>query len=215
MVAELLKENQQQIKRIYAVKEWIDVHQSDIHPTTQVHTLEAFELLKISGQKAPQQVLALVEIPQHDIKSYIPKGMTVLLDRIQDPGNLGTIIRACDWFGVRNIVCSQDTVDVFNPKVVQSAMGSIMRVQVYYTGLSDFMLAHEGIPCYAAVLGGTSIHEVAFTDPGMLIIGNESTGISSEVLQLKPLQISIPKIGKAESLNAAVAASIILSVCAK
>ena len=215
MVAELLKENKQQVQRIYAVKEWFDLHQSDLHPSTQVYMLEAFELLKISSQKSPQQVLALVDISQHDIKSYIPKGITVLLDRIQDPGNLGTIIRACDWFGVKDIVCSHDTVDVFNPKVVQSAMGSMMRVHVYYTELNDFIRAQEGVPCYAAVLGGTSIHEVAFTQPGMLIIGNESTGISSEILQFNPLQISIPKIGKAESLNAAVAASIILSVCTK
>lgn len=215
MVAELLKENQQQIKHIYAVKEWFDIHQSDVHAFTQVHLLEAFELQKISGQKTPQQVLALVDMPEHNIKSYIPQGFTVLLDRIQDPGNLGTIIRACDWFGVRDIVCSHDTADVFNPKVVQSAMGSMMRVHVYYTELTDFIRAHKEIPVFAAVLGGKSIYDVAFSQPGMLIIGNESTGISKEVLQLNPLQISIPKIGMAESLNAAVAASIILSVCTR
>lgn len=215
MVAELLKENQQQVKKIYAVKEWLDIHQADLHASTQVHILEAFELQKISGQKTPQQVLALVRIPKHDIKSYFPQNMTVLLDRIQDPGNLGTIIRACDWFGVKDIVCSHDTVDVFNPKVVQSAMGSMMRVHVYYMELTDFIRAHKEIPMFAAVLGGKSIYDVTFSQPGMLIIGNESTGISAEVLQLNPLLVSIPKIGKAESLNAAVAASIILSVCTK
>jgi TrmH family RNA methyltransferase len=177
--------------------------------------VEEFELLKISSQKTPHQVLALVEIPLNPIKSYKPTGLTLVLDRIQDPGNLGTIIRTCDWFGVTEIVCSADTVDVFNSKVVQSAMGSILRVHVYYTELTDFIRLHKDMPSYAAVLGGTSIHEIDVKQPAFLIIGNESTGISNELLQLNPFQISIPKIGKAESLNAAVAASIILSACMK
>jgi TrmH family RNA methyltransferase len=215
MVDELLKEHQQKVRKIFAVREWLDKHQTDIHASISTQAVEEFELLKISSQKTPHQVLALVEIPLNPIKSYKPTGLTLVLDRIQDPGNLGTIIRTCDWFGVTEIVCSADTVDVFNSKVVQSAMGSILRVHVYYTELTDFIRLHKDMPSYAAVLGGTSIHEIDVKQPAFLIIGNESTGISNELLQLNPFQISIPKIGKAESLNAAVAASIILSACMK
>ena len=215
MVDELLREHQQKVKSIYALREWYDKRNVAIPSSIQTHAVEEFELLKISSQKSPQEVLALVEISTNYIKTYNPKGVTVVLDRIQDPGNLGTIIRACDWFGVRDIVCSQDTVDVFNPKVVQSAMGSMMRVNVYYTELLAFIHANSNIPVFAAVLGGTSIHEIEFNHPCMLIIGNESTGVSSEILKFNPRQISIPKIGNAESLNAAVATSIILSACIK
>jgi TrmH family RNA methyltransferase len=138
-------------------------------------------------------------------------GLTVVLDQVQDPGNLGTIIRTCDWFGVKNIVCSPDTVDAFNHKTVQSAKGSLLRLNIYYTDLITFLSYQKDIPIYAAVLGGRSIHEVSFQQPAILVIGNEANGISNEVINVATEKITIPKIGKAESLNAAISTAIILS----
>jgi TrmH family RNA methyltransferase len=141
----------------------------------------------------------------------VKKGVTVVLDQLQDPGNLGTILRTCDWFGVTNIVCSTDTVDAFNHKTVQSAKGSLLRLNISYTDLCAFLSNQKHLPIYAAVLGGHSIHEVRFQQPAILVIGNEANGISNEVIKMATDKITIPKIGKAESLNAAIATAIILS----
>ncbi|MEY2595915.1 MAG: hypothetical protein RI965_1187 [Bacteroidota bacterium] len=215
MVEELLKEAHQAIKKLYAVKEWEFIHKQSIPSDIAICVIEDFELQKISSQKTPQQVIALVELPKIDIKTQIFNGVSIVLDHIQDPGNLGTIIRACDWFGIKNIICSPDTVDVFNAKVVQSAMGSILRVNVFYTALTDFLSKHADFPVYAAVLNGISIHEASIASNCFIVIGNESVGISDEILALTNQCITIPKHGKAESLNAAIATSIILSVVKK
>lgn len=215
MVDELLKEAKQAIKKIYAVKEWESIYKESIPSDITICVIEDFELQKISSQKTPQQVIALVELPQIDIKTQIFNGVTIVLDHIQDPGNLGTIIRTCDWFGIINIICSPDTVDAFNAKVVQSAMGSILRVNVFYTEITDFLNMHSDFPVYSAVLNGISIHEVSIVPNCFIVIGNESVGISDEILSLTNQRITIPKYGKAESLNAAIATSIILSVIKK
>ena len=215
MVDELLKEAKQAIKKIYAVKEWESIYKESIPSDITICVIEDFELQKISSQKTPQQVIALVELPQIDIKTQIFNGVTIVLDHIQDPGNLGTIIRTCDWFGIINIICSPDTVDAFNAKVVQSAMGSILRVNVFYTEITDFLNMHSDSPVYSAVLNGISIHEVSIAPNCFIVIGNESVGISDEILSLTNQRITIPKYGKAESLNAAIATSIILSVIKK
>lgn len=212
MVNELMMEQHQGVKKIYAVKEWELQYQSSFPPHVIVQIIEETELKKISSQSTPQQVIALVERPINDIKTQKFDGITVVLDRIQDPGNLGTIIRTCDWFGIKNIVCSLHSVDAFNPKVVQSAMGSIVRVNIYYENLPAFISSHADIPVYAAVLDETSIYDVTIKTPSFIVIGNESVGISNPILSLATQKISIPKYGKAASLNAAIAASIILSV---
>lgn len=134
-----------------------------------------------------------------------------MLDTIQDPGNLGTIIRCADWFGVNQIICSQDCVDVFNPKVVQSTMGSICRVQVIYEDLLSFIRANSKVPIYAATLNGYDISSQPAIQTGIILIGNESKGIGAELISMANHHITIPKRGKAESLNAAVATGIILS----
>jgi TrmH family RNA methyltransferase len=134
-----------------------------------------------------------------------------MLDTIQDPGNLGTIIRCADWFGIARIFCSTDCADAYNPKVVQATMGSIARVQVAYGSLAERLKLEPDLPTYAAVLDGTDVRRLPPIKEGVIIIGNESKGIGEEVLALCRNRITIPRHGKAESLNAAIATGIILS----
>ena len=211
MVQELLVNFSQHIHKIYALKEWSDVNSAIIPGSVSIELVEEFQLNKLSQLQTPPEVIAIVKIPENNIKKYQPKGITLVLDQLQDPGNLGTIIRTCDWFGISNIVCSENAVDAFNSKVVQSSMGSIMRVNIFYENLNDFFNQYPSIPIYAAVLNGKSIYEVSWQLPSFVIIGNESNGISDVLLQLNVQKISIPQYGKAESLNAAVASAIILS----
>lgn len=211
MVGELMAENPFTIRKLYALEEWWSQHASSVPNQMEVVLVEAFELEKMSTLQSPDGVMAVVQKPHHHLSAFIPKGITVVLDHLQDPGNLGTIIRSCDWFGVENLVCSMDTVDAFHPKVVQSAKGSVLRVNVFYTDLTGFFSMHDHVPVYAAVLDGQSIHEVDFCLPCMLLMGNESNGISNPVRQYATDEITIPRRGNAESLNAAVATSIILS----
>ncbi len=134
----------------------------------------------------------------------------MVLDGIQDPGNFGTIIRIADWFGIKQIVASEDTVELYNPKVIQSTMGSFLRVNVWYQPLPGF-LQSAGIPVYGALLNGKNMHGEPPVTEGLLVIGNESKGISKELLPFISHPITIPRLGGAESLNAAVAAGIIVS----
>lgn len=135
--------------------------------------------------------------------------VTLILDNIHDPGNLGTIIRLADWYGIRNVVCSPETVEFYNPKVISSTMGSFTRVNVFYTPLPGF-LQEFGLPVYGADLEGTNVHHQRFEEKMGLVIGSESHGISSEVSALLTGKVTIPRLGKAESLNAAMATGIIL-----
>lgn len=174
-----------------------------------VATEEDFE--KISGFKTPNQVLLIVKMPQQ--KEMIPeleKGTwTLMLDKVQDPGNLGTIIRTADWFGIKTIICSPDCVEQYNPKVIQSTMGSLLRVNCVYTDLVSFLQARSALPSYAAMLGGTSLDAQTKYTPGLIIMGNESKGISEEVKAMVQHRLSIERIGPdAESLNVAVATGI-------
>jgi TrmH family RNA methyltransferase len=134
-----------------------------------------------------------------------------VLDTIQDPGNLGTIIRIADWFGIGQIICSNDCADVYNPKVVQATMGSIGRVKVFYADLEEWLYKQKNIPIYATALEGKDITKMPVIREGMIVIGNESNGIHEGILALTNERITIPGKGKAESLNAAVATGIILS----
>jgi TrmH family RNA methyltransferase len=211
MVNELIAEFPSQIIHIYALQNWVDQHPELASLNRPYSIISEQELGRISHLTTANEVLCLVSIPklQEDISK--PSGITLVLDQIQDPGNLGTIIRTCDWFGIHHIICSTDTVDAYNPKTVQSAKGSLLRVKIAYTELSTFFSAIKEVPVYAAVLGGESIQEVKFRKPAVLIIGNEANGISAEVLSYATEKIAIPKLGKAESLNAAIASAIIIS----
>jgi len=200
IVSELLRSDFE-IKNIYATKEW-KVNTDNI---TQISNAE---LQRISNLKSPNKVLAVVQFKNHKIIKH--DGITLVLDEINDPGNLGTIIRMCDWFGVKQIICSKNTVDIFNPKVVQSAMGSAFRVQVHYTDLENY-LSDIKTPIYGAFMDGKNLKEVKLPKSAHLVMGNEANGISPEINKLITDKVSIKNIGKsAESLNVAVATSILL-----
>lgn len=167
------------------------------------------DLKKLSALKNSTDYLAVFKIPHPD--TNIPKSEWILAaDFIQDPGNLGTLIRIADWFGIKNIVCSENTVDAYNPKVVQATMGSIAHVNIHYLSLEDWLKAAER-KVYAGTLDGKDIRSISFKDPGILLIGNEGNGVSEELLPYITESVLIPKFGRAESLNASVAAGIMVS----
>jgi RNA methyltransferase, TrmH family len=168
------------------------------------------ELARISSLSAPNEVLGIFSKPVFE-PNDLAHSFTLMLDGIQDPGNLGSIIRSADWFGVRTIVCSRDCADNFNSKVVQSTMGSLARVQLIYDDLPAFINKTKLPPIYATTLNGRSLYEMKPLKEGVLIIGNESKGISQELLSVVKNHITIPRKGQAESLNAGVAAGIVLA----
>jgi TrmH family RNA methyltransferase len=211
IVGELLNEFPNRVKKLFALESWIVMHSSIVPASVELIAVLPYELEKISFLQHPNEVLALVDMPDLTQTQPSVNGITLVLDQLQDPGNLGTIIRTCDWFGIKQIICSVDTVDAFNPKVVQAAMGSIMRIDIIYTDLIDFLPSLKGVPIYAAVLHGESVFKTNFLSPCFLLVGNESKGISEELLSMSSNKITIPKIGAAESLNAAVATGIILA----
>ena len=158
----------------------------------------------------PNLVLGIfrkMPIGQQELKGRF----TLVTENIQDPGNLGSIVRCADWFGIDHMICSRDCADVYSPKAVQSTMGSIARVAVRYADLPELLKQHPDISVYAATLDGVNIRETKFPREGIILIGNESKGISTTLLNLAHHRVTIPRIGRAESLNAAVATGIILS----
>lgn len=177
----------------------------------QIITVSEKELESISFLSTPHEVLGVFKKPVFKQPSVF-SGITLLLDTIQDPGNLGTILRTADWFGVQRVVCSPHTVDVFNPKVVQSAMGSLVRVEVIYTDLADYIRERPEIPVYAASLEGDDLHAKIHLPHAIILLGNESKGIRPELESLATRKIRIPGKGRAESLNVAVAGGILLSL---
>ena len=170
------------------------------------------DLEKISTLKSPQDIIALVKIPEWPVlDEHILKGkFSIVLDGIQDPGNMGTIIRTADWFGIQHLICSDDTVDVYNPKVVQATMGSIAHVNVYYTGLEAF-LPQIKLPVFGALLDGENIYQTDFGSEGLLIMGNEGNGLRPAIVKLIQQAITIPRTGNAESLNVGIATAIFCS----
>ena len=156
-------------------------------------------------------MLAIVKMLKWNDEPVIKGNLSLVLDAIRDPGNMGTIIRLADWFGIKNIFCSMDCADIYNPKVVQATMGSITRVRVEYTDLQTLLQKNNDVRIYASVLNGRDITKMEKLNEGIIVIGNESNGIRDEILKLANVQITIPGKGKAESLNAAVATGIILS----
>lgn len=170
------------------------------------------ELQKISSLKTPQEVIGLVKIPIWPVLNYkaLEKKFSLVLDSIQDPGNMGTIIRTADWFGIQDIICSEDTVDVYNPKVVQATMGSLARVNVHYADLLN-VLPQIKLPIFGAMLNGENIYNTHFGTEGLLVMGNEGNGISAPVEQLITSAVTIPRAGNAESLNVAIATAILCS----
>ena len=207
LVNELLIATNCKIIQIYALKEWID----QIKPGVVVTEVTTDELQKISQLSTPNHVLAIAKKIEWESEAIIKGNISLALDEIQDPGNMGTIIRLADWFGVKNIFCSMNCADAYNPKVVQASMGSITRIRIEYNDLPTWLKKNDDLTVYATVLNGEDVTKMEKKNEGIIIIGNESKGISDEVLALAKVQITIPRKGKAESLNAAVATGIILS----
>ena len=177
----------------------------------QKSTISESELKKISALTTPNNCLAVFKIPIQ--KPLVESGLIVALDAIRDPGNLGTIMRLCDWFGVEQLVCSFETVDVYNPKVIQATMGSISRVAVHYIDLQSF-LEKTKLPVFGTFMDGKNIYTEKLPNEGIIVMGNEANGISSGVEKIAANRISIPRFGKlkqTESLNVATATAIILS----
>ncbi|MAZ71902.1 MAG: RNA methyltransferase [Flavobacteriaceae bacterium] len=168
------------------------------------------ELKKISNLKTANTSLAVFEKPAQ--KQFKDQGLIIALDAVRDPGNLGTIIRLCDWFGVRQLLCSQDTTDCYNPKVVQATMGSIARVSVQYVSLTE-VLQKSMLPIYGAFMDGTNVYKSVLPKEGIVVMGNEANGISAEISAIVSEKISIPQFGTSntESLNVATATAILLS----
>lgn len=183
----------------------------DSHDLGRIEAIEATpaELEAAGSVESNDSVLAIARIRENGRPSPGPNEYALALDDIRDPGNLGTIIRTADWYGIRNIIASEETADFYNPKVIRSTMGSFCRVNVFYTNLSDFLIQNK-LPVYGAFLNGNNIHQLKFAPGGIIVVGNESNGISREVEQLVTERITIPRFGHAESLNASIATAIVL-----
>lgn len=204
IINELLSSNFK-IKEIYCTENW----RSDFTKPNIQYVSES-ELQRISNLQTPNEILAVVEKKNAENIPSLKNKLSLVLDGIQDPGNFGTIIRTADWFGIDAIIASEDCVDLYNPKVIQATMGSFIRVNVWYKNLEEW-LPEQSIQKTGTSLNGKSVFASGKIKEGILIIGNESKGIRKNVLECIDDFITIPKKGKAESLNAAVATGIILS----
>ena len=200
IVDELLK-SEITLKTLYSTSE----NYTSIDRSIMINSME---LKKISNFKSPNNVLALFEIP--NTKKIDFKSNIIALDEIKDPGNFGTIIRLCDWFGIKDIICSENSVDCYNPKVIQSSMGSISRVNISYMSFDDVF--SKNLNLVASDIKGTNINEYKFNKNQLIFFGNEANGLSPKVLSEVRNKITIPRYTeKIESLNLASSVSIVLS----
>jgi len=218
LVREFLRAKKQ-IKILAAKPEFIKSLTPDMmNIAEETESVSYEELKKLSSLKAPHNALAVVVKPDTlmDINNIFNQ-ISVSLENVQDPGNLGTIIRAAAWFGIKDIVCSPDSVDLYNPKVIQSTMGAILHVNVHYTELNDFLLQakEKNVPVFGTLLDGQSIYDNKLASKGVILLGNESKGISEDLMPLITQKIRIPGTGNStpgiDSLNVGMAASIVFS----
>ena len=206
-----LRASHLRVRKIYALE--------GIFAGEEVETVAPRDMERLSQLKTPSNSLALVEIPHYRLKTADLRGqLTLALDEVQNPGNVGTIIRLADWFGIRDILCSEGTADCFNPKVVQATMGAILRVRVHYTPLAPLLAeaAAGGIPVYGTFLEGENIYTEELSPTGIVVMGNEGRGVTEAVARSVTRKLFIPPwpAGRrgSESLNVAMATSI---VCAE
>lgn len=203
MVAEALQEIPEQITNVYCLEEFAEKHGISV----AYEIISERELKTISELTTPNQALAILKIEDSPISD---SPFYLALDEVQDPGNLGTIIRLADWFGVQEIICSKNCVDVYNTKVIQATMGSVFRVKIHYVDLMNF-IQEKKLPVYGALLNGKNIYQQTLEKRGILLMGNEGNGINEELQKVITHPIMIPKFGNAESLNVSMATGIILS----
>jgi len=207
------------IEAIYALPTWIINNQIKFSTDVEFFEVSEKELDRISGLKTPNAVLALVHMAENiPPAAKTLNNLVLMLDDIRDPGNMGTIIRTADWFGIKQIICSNTCVDIYNPKVVQATMGSLFRVWIFYTNLKEYLeLMPKKLLIYGTLLEGENIYETKLSKPGVILIGNESHGISEDLIPFITNKITIPNYSfksfeTAESLNASIATAI---VCAE
>ncbi|MEE4198575.1 MAG: RNA methyltransferase [Bacteroidales bacterium] len=219
LVDELLQ-SEAKISTIYATQDWIEQYQQIIdRKKVKPCLVSNDELKKISALSTPNRVLATVSIPQnHYNKTDIARQLSLLLDQVSDPGNLGTIIRIADWFGIQNIFCTPDSVDLYNPKVVQATMGAIFRVKVHYADFRDLLKdfsEYQDFPIYGTFLEGENIYQHPLNNKGFIIMGNESRGISPQWESFIKQKLFIPNYPapekSSESLNLSAATAIVCS----
>lgn len=198
---------------ILAESDWLKENQTSLTDldSNEIFEIEPYRLQSLSLLKTSNKVLGVFKQSAIENEPVINGKVSIMLDDLQDPGNMGTILRIADWFGIDQIVCSKNSVECYNPKVVQSTMGSLARVNIFYTDLVLYVQNNKEIPLYSAALDGESIYDMGKIEEGIIVIGNESKGIHEELLKFSTHRITIPRFGHAESLNAAVAAGIILS----
>jgi len=219
----LVQDNLQAMKchRLIATSDWWGAHPEAESLAEECYTITAQDMERLSLMQSPQEVLATFYLPDYKpfpaLLKNLEKELVVALDEVQDPGNLGTIIRLCDWFGIRTIVCSNTTADCFAPKVVQATMGAIARVKVIYTDLPEFLaqMRDSGIPVYGTFLEGENIYKTSLSPNGIIVMGNEGRGISDAVRQMVSHKLFIPPYPAdaltSESLNVGIATAICVS----
>lgn len=215
---ELLINQNIKIQSLYATNDFLEENNLLSNNNFEVFEISETELQKISLLSNPNKVLVIAEISKNKFDvSKLKNELTIVLDNIQDPGNLGTIIRTMDWFGITNLICSEHTVDVYNPKVIQATMGSFMRVNTHYTNLENFIKEYSSkfnYNIYGTLLKGNNIYKEQLTQEGLIVFGNESKGISSNIEKFITNKISIPNFSKSksiDSLNISIAAGIVFS----
>ncbi len=213
-VSEFIQDNAVTVKDIFATVDYLNQHRELLEKKGIEFTEIALEdLKKISLQSSPNQVLAVILKKEEFLtKELLSTETTLFLDDIRDPGNLGTIIRIADWFGIKQIICSKNTTELYNPKTLQASMGAVLRVNVVYLDFEELLPALTGIPVYGAVLNGENIY-TSKLQKGVIIIGNEANGISENIITKLTYPITIPaaQYNGSESLNAANACAIICS----
>ena len=213
-----LLDSKMTVQEIFCTPELITTVEGKGFSPGNIHVTQPADLKKISQLKTPPDIVATVHIPEHSLSwDEIAGDLTLALDGIQDPGNLGTIIRLADWFGIGNILCSEETVDLYNPKTVQATMGAIARIRLHYGNLSGYLqhAAEMGIPLYGTFLEGMNIYSAPLSPNGIIVMGNEGKGISDTIEPFIQQKIHIPNFpadrATSESLNVAMATSITCS----
>ncbi|MBP6812451.1 MAG: RNA methyltransferase [Saprospiraceae bacterium] len=216
MVGELLGQSRIGVSAIFGLESWAASNAGLLRPfSDKFNAVTELELGKISMLTTPNSVLAIADMPHEPLDAALPASdVCFYLDGIQDPGNMGTMLRIADWFGLPAVFCSLDCADLYSPKVVQASMGAVFRVKSWALPLAELLEQQPGLAVAGAVLGGENVFEAVLPAHGLLVMGNEGRGISAEVERLLTHRITIPRhpAGSAESLNAAVAAGILVAM---
>ena len=211
IVIEIIRSQNIELEYIFGNASFIEENKDLLHTYQSiVHEVSDKDLERISTNKTPNGVVLVANKRNNGAKVILNNEWAIYLDRVQDPGNVGTIIRIADWFGINKVILSSECADVYNPKVLQSTMGGFLRVNIYNQEFDEVKEQNPDTKIYATTLQGESMYGLSL-EPGLVVIGNESKGIQKSILDASDVSVSIPAKGKAESLNAAVACGIIIS----